>query len=79
MGTSMKAFKAILIAGVLGLGATMASAQSLEGTARLFFTTSSGVSNYSNARTGANTLLQGTSLAARINDTSVKVTRLNRQ
>ncbi len=50
----MKPITIALLAGVFAFAASAASAQSLQGTARLHFTTSAGVSNFTHNKTCAN-------------------------
>jgi hypothetical protein len=45
--TAMKQIRTVLLASAFAFAATAAVAQSLEGTATMFFTTSGGVSNFS--------------------------------
>jgi len=51
----MKSITFALLAGTLIFATDAALAQSLNGTARTFFTTAPGVSNFSGNKTGANT------------------------
>ena len=67
----MHPIKIALVAGALVLGTGAVFAQSLEGTARTHFTTSSGVSNFSHNRTGANTPLRGVYTVAVVEKTVV--------
>ena len=74
----MKPIKIALLASALVSVAGLASAQSLEGTARTFFTTAPGVSNFSGNKTCANFPCAVTAYAAASVDEPV-VTRRHRQ
>jgi hypothetical protein len=53
-GAIMKPIKIALLASIFAFTAGAASAQSLEGTARLHYTTSAGVSNFTHNKSCAN-------------------------
>ena len=75
----MRQIQTALLASAFAFAVTAASAQSLEGTARLHFTTAPGVSNFSENKSGANTPLRGVAPVVWVDDTPIKADRRHRR